>query len=200
MALMVRTLDDSQAYDAEVFDEYLGRGIGVEDVLRSGLPYNSRVWRSFLTWQMTHNRPANAITVWNQLVPRGYADDATANNFVSFLLGQKKREAAVQAWALYAGSRSPGYPEAERVFNGGFESDSSGSPFDWGVGKAPGAAIDFDTEVQHAGARSLRVQFDGTENVTAYGTAGDGGAEAGSLPVQRVGAFQGHFNRRRGVA
>jgi hypothetical protein len=75
----------------------------------------------------------------------------------------------MEAWALYAGSRSPGYPEAERVFNGGFESDSSGSPFDWGMGKAPGAALDFDTEVRHGGARSLRVQFDGSENVTRTG-------------------------------
>ena len=71
---------------------------------------------------------------------------------------------------MYAGSRSKGYPDADRVFNGDFESDPLPQPtFDWWIDKTPGVAIDFDPEVRHAGARSLRVQFDGTQNVTGVG-------------------------------
>jgi hypothetical protein len=55
------------------------------------------------------------------------------------------------------------------VFNGDFEFDPTGNRFDWTIEPAAGVAIDFDRETKHSGDRSLRIQFDGTQNVGNIG-------------------------------
>ena len=103
------------------------------------------------------------------MVQQGYADDRLARNYVEFLVRESGGGAALAAWTLYAGPRSPGYPASSRIFNGDFESDPISSRFDWTIEPASGMAIDFDREVKHAGGRSLRVRFDGTANPSELG-------------------------------
>jgi O-antigen ligase len=168
--LMVRSLEGDPSRNDAVFEEYDRRKLPVEEILSHGLPPDADLWRSYLSSQMELGRTMDAITVWNALVSRGYANEETANRLAGFLLGKKQHEAAVQAWARFAGSRSPGYPKPEHVFNGDFESDPLPQPqLDWWIDKVPGVAAGFDREAHHSGARSLRIQFDGTQNLTNAG-------------------------------
>ncbi len=168
--LVNRAIEGDGGYAGAAFDEYEEQKIPVQEVVRHGLPPDATLWRSYLGRQIAKKRVAEAMTVWSWLVPLGYANDETTNRFVGFLTNQKKLDAAVQAWALAAGSRSKAYPGADHVFNGDFEYDPWPQPvFDWWIDNTPGVVIDFDSQTRHSGARSLRVQFDGTQNVTGAG-------------------------------
>lgn len=118
---------------------------------------------------MAEKDPTDAAKTWDRIVAQRYTDDKLANEYIGFLIQNGKPEAAAQAWALHAGDRSKGYPETNRVFNADFESEPSGSRFDWTIEQTPGAKIDFDRETAHSGTRSLRIQFDGTQNLSSLG-------------------------------
>jgi hypothetical protein len=55
------------------------------------------------------------------------------------------------------------------ITNGGFEREKIlGSGFDWRIGKVKGAEISFDPSVAFEGKSSLRIVFDGRENVNFH--------------------------------
>ena len=103
---------------------------------------------------------------WTWLLAHGHADDRVAHDYVNFLYGDRRYEAAARSWAVYLGNRRNGYMESNWLFNGGFESDSAHVPFDWTVRNLNDdvqAAI--DPEAAHSGRRALRLRFGGRENV-----------------------------------
>jgi O-antigen ligase len=171
--LMARALAGSPDLGQRALTEYDQRNVAVEEVLRHGLPRDPVLWKLYLRWQIKHERISEAAMVWSAIVEREYADNQVANEYIEFLMRTVNPEAAVQAWALYAGGRSngleEGFPESNRVFNGDFESDSTRCRFDWRIDPRQGTAIDFDADVRHSGRRALRVRFDGTTNVADIG-------------------------------
>ncbi|TXK65607.1 hypothetical protein [Alkalisalibacterium limincola] len=67
-----------------------------------------------------------------------------------------------QAWLMFVATLDgPGIAELGNVFNGGFELDSSGLPFDWQFGRVAGAVIEQVQAVDDDGERSrrLRIEF-----------------------------------------
>lgn len=165
LRLMTSALQGDPSRCDEVFEEYQRRQVAVDEILRHGLPAEPSVWRSCLRRQLEQGRAADGMTVFTSMVPRGYVDNALANQYVEFLIGKKHPQAGAQASAHYAGGRSNAYPESNRVFNGDFEFDPTGSIFDWNIEPPRGAKVDFDRNAHYSGTRSLRIQFEGTENV-----------------------------------
>jgi hypothetical protein len=169
--LMSRALEGNPGFDHVVFSDYERLGVATSDVIIHGLPDNAAVWQSYLRRQLKVDLEAapehasEAALVWDAIAQRGYADDKLGNEYVEFALRTGGPEAAAQAWGRYVGRDF----ESKRIFNGDFESDPTGVRFDWRVEPARGAAIAFDREAPHSGGRSLRVQFDGTQNVGDIG-------------------------------
>jgi O-antigen ligase len=169
--LMTHALALDAGYSDLIFDDYEKRGIQPEEILRYGLPQDARVSRNYLSRLLDEQRTIDAAKTWEWMVSRGYADDKLANKYVDYLMQGGKDEAAVQVWAHYASTRDRSYPEGNRIFNGDFELDPAGSQFDWRIEPAKGTTIDFDRSVRYSGSRSLRIQFDGTQNVSGVGVS-----------------------------
>jgi O-antigen ligase len=165
LALMSRSLQPDGKFDAAVFGDLDDRRIGMDEIL-GGVSPDDRASRVYLRRLTTADRLADAETMWSWMLPRGYVDDRLARDYIDFLMSKGAPEAAAHAWARYAGRRSAGYPDANRIFNGDFEADPAGSRFDWTIDPRQGTAIGFDRDSPYSGARSLRIQFDGTGNVT----------------------------------
>lgn len=163
--LLVRAAQADPKYIEIALVECEKRGILSDAVLRYGLPPGSTAVRSYLGRLIQAERPADAALAFKWAVSHAYADDPLANQYVEFLMNQKQPRAAAEAWALYSHARSPGYPDANRVYNGDFKSDPSGSRFDWRIEPPNGVKADFDGAMKYSGARSLRIAFDGNENV-----------------------------------
>jgi putative inorganic carbon (hco3(-)) transporter len=168
LELMTRTWEADPGYEQTIFRDYDQKRIAVGEILRYGLP-GGHAYQGYLRFLIGLEKTTDAEKAWDWIIAHRYADDKLANDYVQFLVGKKEYEAAQEAWACYAGGRENGYPESNRVFNGDFESDPTESHFDWRIEKYPGATIDFDREVRYSGVRSLRIQFDGTQNVSKIG-------------------------------
>lgn len=79
---------------------------------------------------------------------------------------------AWEDWVRYARTKEKGYPEKNPIFNGNFERETTGSPFDWQIAPATGVAAAFERDPSGKGRqRRLRLTFDGTQNVGDVGVA-----------------------------
>lgn len=108
--------------------------------------------------------------VWAWAVERGFVDDALTREYAGTLLGRKLDREAWADWLMYAKTKQDGYPEKNSVFNGNMERDPSGSPFDWQISVPAGVRGVLEREPGASGGqRTLRLTFDGTQNVGYLG-------------------------------
>jgi hypothetical protein len=142
-------------YDAVIFSQYT-RLAENADVLRFGLPEDSRAARSWLRFVMEAGRLEDAQRSWDWVAGRALADDAVAGEYARFLIQRGQPEAASLAWARQAGARD----SANFLYNGDFEHEPAASPFDWSLARAAGVEVARDDK-----EASLRISFAGTENL-----------------------------------
>ena len=165
-----RLLELVPDYDDAVFTTWDRMEIPTAQALDSGLP-DRRAAQSYLRHTVEGLNLARAADAWAWLLRRGYVDDALADNYAAALVRRGAAAAAWQAWTAYAGAREPGYPERNTIFNPGFEREPAGTTFDWRMETSPGVAVVRDLSAAAEGKASLRLSFDGTENVTDCGVS-----------------------------
>jgi O-antigen ligase/cytochrome c-type biogenesis protein CcmH/NrfG len=168
LELASHSLQAGPAFDAAVFATLDDSHIGPDVVLGHVLT-DRRSGQAYVRWLLATARLPDAARAWAWMIPRAYADDKLAIEYVEVMLNEGKPALAAEGWSLYVAGRSAGYAESDHIFNGDFEADPSGCRFDWRIDPTAGAAVDFDRDVRHSGARSLRIQFDGTKNLTGAG-------------------------------
>ena len=167
LAQTSRVLEQTDAYDDVIFNWYGEKNMPVAELLADGLPSAPRVPQAYLRHSIRTRNFGDAATAWTWLLAHGHADDRVAHDYVNFLYGDRRYEAAARSWAVYLGNRRNGYMESNWLFNGGFESDPSGTAFDWRMGNLnDDVEVALDGNMARSGARSLRVRFGGKENVT----------------------------------
>jgi tetratricopeptide (TPR) repeat protein len=95
------------------------------------------------------------------------SDRKEALRYIEFLISKRELNAAFDAWK--ARLREEGLPLAKDgnlVTNGGFEEgEILGGGFDWRIRAVNGEETSFDRSVSLGGNQSLRIRFDGKENV-----------------------------------
>ena len=104
-----------------------------------------------------------AEAVWSRLVPKPDLDDPLFLNFVELLLETGRVERAVDFWI----ERDPGYRPG-RLFNGDF-ARAPGPPlgFNWRINRPPpGVRTGRDEDQAFVEPASLRIEFNGKENVS----------------------------------
>ena len=162
---MTQAVQGNPAFADTAFEEYEQRKLPVEEILSRGLPADQVVWRSYLNRQVEQQRVLDATIVWSWLVPRGYANNETADRFVRFLIDKKEVAKAAGAWADYVSGQSAGYQHSNYVFNGDFERKLTKGALDWQLREGAGFKVALDSLLAHGGHYSARVRFDGAENV-----------------------------------
>ncbi len=114
----------------------------------------------------------SAKRVWNRRISYGLASDREGRlPHIEFLIAQGEIDEAFQIWK--AGLREEGIPvsgdDSNLITNGGFETEKTlGGGFDWRISSVEGAEVSFDPLTALEGARSLRIVFNGKENVDFY--------------------------------
>jgi tetratricopeptide (TPR) repeat protein len=129
------------------------------ETLSYGIPQNRVVAQSFLRYLMGKSETAQAEQCWSWVTARSLAGDNLAGEYLSFLIRSGEPARARDAWFAYSGDRS-------LVYNPGFEAEPKPVPFDWNISKIDCAEVSRDPSVRHEGTWSLRIEFDGKENVS----------------------------------
>jgi tetratricopeptide (TPR) repeat protein len=141
----------------------------VAPIVNTLLPDKSEYYVSAVEFFLGQKLLDPAVTVWNHQRERGLAVDmAEAVPLVDALIGEDRVGEAQQVWRnALRESNWPvhGNADGSLVMNGGFEEELANGGFDWREVPLSVASFDFDSAFVHSGTRSLRVDFDGTENV-----------------------------------
>jgi hypothetical protein len=186
LAYTARILKMVGEYDEAIFDSYDRMGIAQEQVLREGLPDSARAAQSYLRHLMAKGSSETVQAGWKWAASRSYADDRLADEYVRYLLRAGQYETAAGAWAAYTASVEPGYRDSDWLFNGGFEREFIGTVFDWRITPAEGVRASRDSGAAAAGGWSLRVQFEGKENVSYHHVSQVAAVERGTYRIRAL--------------
>jgi tetratricopeptide (TPR) repeat protein len=156
---------DLLAYYEPVFSTYSRSGLAIEQILDQGIPATSVAADAFLRYSINSNNASQAAAVWNWLPGHAPADDRLAGEYISFLIRNKGEREAAETWKKFTASQMPGYREKNFVFNGSFEQEPKAAPLDWGIESGKDVLVSRVQSVAHDGNWSLRLVFEGIENI-----------------------------------
>jgi len=159
-----RLLDMTAVYNDAVFAVWDRMGLDTGRVLAEGIPAGGAA-QAYLRHAVERQSVPQAQTAWAWILEKRWADDRLADEYARFLVGAGEPQAVVRAWTAWAGAREPGYPVANALFNGGFEREPAGTVFDWRMDPTEGASVQRDHTVAAEGRWSLRLEFDGSQNL-----------------------------------
>jgi tetratricopeptide (TPR) repeat protein len=140
------------------------QGFILDKVIPGDLPSLNR----YLSYLYEIGDKETAVKAWARKTSLGLQDDRkTVLRHVDFLIDRKAFAEAFQVWK--ARLREEGLPapsDRNLITDGGFEREELlGAGFDWRMIPVPGASISFDASAAFEGKRSLKIVFDGKENI-----------------------------------
>jgi len=165
LTFTIRVLAMTPEFDQVIFSSYARLGVSIEEALADGVPKQRRAAQAFLRHLLADASAGPAETVWRWARALAFVDDALADEYAGFLLAQRQYDKALAAWAGHFSARHPGFPQPNRIFNGGFEHEPAGSTFDWRIEPVEGVEVERDNATSAEGHWSLRLRFAGQENL-----------------------------------
>jgi tetratricopeptide (TPR) repeat protein len=120
--------------------------------------------RAYLRYLTEDTDTAAVSEAWTWVRHRGFDDDGLALDYVSYMLRNKRTEAASAGWAAHFAERGDGYPQLTPVFNGGFEYELTGGALDWRFEGFNGVKVERDANISYEGHFSLRTEFSANDN------------------------------------
>lgn len=139
----------------------------LESLLGSPDPWDERSFGATTRAISYARQTANtdlAYAAWRR-IPEGEAEKSVAFGYIAFMLRQGELEEAISAWNRYQGSNAEIFGALR---NGGFEKEISGGGFGWTLSNFEGGHAKRDSGVKKEGEYSLRLFFDGSENINFY--------------------------------
>jgi tetratricopeptide (TPR) repeat protein len=144
-------------------------GATASQIVSQVLPAESRHYLAALDFFLAQQQEPAALEVWDRLLDlKQPFETQRALPLVNHLIAEDRAGEGQHVWqqALTA-TNWPADPTSatSAVFNGGFEHDVLNGGFDWQLQPVQGASFYIDTELPHTGMRSLRISFDGSQNL-----------------------------------
>jgi hypothetical protein len=125
----------------------------------------------YLSYFYEMGESESAKKVWEKKISMGYKTERSeALRHIEFLISQGEINEAYEIWK--ARLQEEGLPlsaDGNVITNGSFEKEKIlGGAFDWKTSNVPGAKVSFDQSVAFEGKSSVKITFDGKENVDFY--------------------------------
>jgi hypothetical protein len=151
-----------------VYDILFKSVVDVDFILEKIVPKESSSFRQFLSYLYEIGDKEWVKKGWTRKASYGMKADRTETlRHIEFLISHGEIHEAYQVWvARIRQENLPIFSDGNLVTNGGFEKEKVlGSGFDWKMTPVEGVKIAFDPAVAFEGKGSLRITFDGKENV-----------------------------------
>ena len=127
--------------------------------------------RSYLSYFYEFNDSESAKKVWHKRVSIGQkADRSETLRHIDFLILRNEFNEAMEVWKARLQEEGLSIPtDGNAITNGSFENEKIlGGGFDWKIADVRGAKVAFDRSVAFEGNHSIKITFDGKENVDFY--------------------------------
>ena len=162
-----------------ILTHYPNQGYLVYEILRKAfndpdfvfekiVPKDSASTSQYLAYLYEIGDKESAQKVWQKKVLLGHraSRDETIRH-IEFLIGRGDLSEAFVIWKARLGQEGlPLSAGGNLITNGGFEKDTIlGGGFDWKMSQVAGAEVSFDPSNAFEGGRSLKIAFNGKENV-----------------------------------
>lgn len=136
-------------------------------ILRDIVPAEPVARADYLEFLITQKRLAEGYPVWQSLRGSGPLAVEEGTLYVDRLAVAGRGLDAARVWdeLLQDTGRRDSKPPEDAVTDGDFEANLTNAGLDWRVTPAPGFDVTLDNFELRSGSRSLRVSFDGTQNL-----------------------------------
>lgn len=137
-------------------------------ILERLIPEDPSSLNRYLAYLYGTKDTKSAKKTWAKLASLGFkADRHQTIRHIDFLISRRDLTEAAQVWKARLQEEGLAVPsDGNTVTNGGFEREKVlGGGFDWRIGTVAGAEVSFDHSVAFAGKNSLKIAFNGKENV-----------------------------------
>jgi len=153
-------------FDPAIFSSYTRMGGGIDGVLNYGLPAIARPAQGFFRHLLSQEAEVRDVRrAWGWLTSHALTDDKLAGEYIDYLLKNREYNVAVETWTSQLGERKGSYPISNQLFNGNFEAETTGTTLDWKIRQADGVEVSRDSAITQQGHWSLRIRFEGKENL-----------------------------------
>ena len=142
-----------------------------EYILDQIVPKDPFSFRQFLSYLYERGDKEWVQKAWKRKESFGFkADRKTTLQYVEFLIAHRELSEAFQVWKAGIHEEGRAIPtDNNLITNGGFEKEEIlGGGFDWKIEEVSGAKISFDSSMAWEGKRSLKIVFNGKENVNFH--------------------------------
>ena len=145
-------------------------GINSVTIIDKLLPPNISTHFAYLNFETHHGNFSAAQETWNRLLSLGSPfEPKEAFPFLDSLIRSHELASASRVWSSLVSrfpDRIPSPASAHNLItNGNLQADILDGAFDWRVFPVSGVAVNQDSTGPSADSRSLRVEFDGTQNL-----------------------------------
>ena len=136
-------------------------------VLERIIPREPSAMNQYLSYLYEVKDKESAKKVWERKSAMGVKNSREeVLRHIEFLIAEGELSVAFQVWKARLEEEGLAASSDGPVTNGGFEKDRLlGGGFDWRMGTPPGAEISFDQGNFSEGKRSLKISFNGKENI-----------------------------------
>ena len=149
--------------------DVLGKAMDDPDfVLEKLLPKNPSSLRQYLSYLYEAGDKEVAQKAWQERDLFAFRPDRNETlRHIDFLISRGEMNEAFLIWKARLQEEGLSVPsDGNLITNGGFEKEKIlGGGFDWKIGKVSGAEISFDPSMTFEGKSSLKIVFNGKENV-----------------------------------
>jgi hypothetical protein len=136
-------------------------------ILEKLVPKDPSSLKQYLSYLYEVGDKESAQKAWGEKGSFGYqADREETLRHIEFLISRGDGNEAFKVWKARLQEEGISISDSDLITNGGFEKEKIlGGGFDWKIEKVPGAEISFDPSIAFEGKSSLKIVFNGKENV-----------------------------------
>jgi hypothetical protein len=135
------------------------------------IPAQADISFEYLNYLLGVERVDEATKVWDQVIALGlHFDPKAAFPYLDALIEQRRIDQLTSAWSTLQ-RKSPSILrknalDPNLVTNGDFDREILNGGLDWRINPAPGALVTVDSQTFLDSLHSLRIQFEGTQNLS----------------------------------
>ncbi len=163
--LVRKTLSLVRDYDQVLYRFLRLAGLSPEETMARAIPEERGPMASYFQTVIRTEGSGAAQVVWRRMAELNLIETEDVPRYIAKLLEDGLQREAVEAQRSVAGDHDPEWPESNQVFNGGFEREPLGTALDWRIRPHNRVEMAMDREVKAEGEQSLRIRFEGGENI-----------------------------------